>query len=624
MRESAATVEWIMNPDPAAHAAALDAAAGFPAAADSQPALALRRPAGLDGAQLNAAKTESLNSGISVLSALERITGLEARTLMRALAERFGYPCFETADLLKHSPAFDRIPLGKCLNRGVVLVRDLRGRLIGVLPDPFDAALTRWVDAQAGGGDAATAGAAGTVVSAGTAQTGGAPMPMRYALATRADLMAYLARLEESAHAFESITADAAAVGSAAGIGSEVIDFSRIAEDQSPVVRIVNSTLYDAMKQGASDIHWESTPTGLAIKFRIDGVLVDIAQVPGVEQAERIVSRIKVLSELDIAERRVPQDGSFRVSSRGRDIDIRVSVMPSIHGEDAVLRILDKAHLMASFKSLTLDALGFDAGSLKTLRRLATEPYGMLLVTGPTGSGKTTTLYGLLSELNKGRDKIITIEDPVEYQMAGILQIPVNEKKGLTFARGLRSILRHDPDIMMVGEIRDAETAEIAIQSALTGHVVLATLHANNGFDALSRFGHLGVETYSLLSALNGIWAQRLVRLNCPHCTVEYQPDAEALDNAGLTRADLGDTPLMHGQGCGDCRGTGYKGRRAIAEFVALNETLRRLITERAPVDDLRAAATQAGMRSLRDASLALVAEGRTTLEEVRRVALHA
>ncbi len=560
--------------------------------------------------QIGQAKTEALNSGVTVLAALERVSGMDARDVMRALAARFDYACFETVDLLKHTPAFDRIPLGKCLNRGTALVRDHQGDLIGVLPDPFDAVLMRWLDAQAGEGIAS-------------------PLPpvrrpLRFALATRADLMAYLAKLEETARAFDVVAGEAPAGHADAGAGSEVIDFSRISEDQSPVVRIVNSTLYDAMKQGASDIHWESTPTGLAIKFRIDGVLVDIAKVPGVEQAERVVSRIKVLSELDIAERRVPQDGSFRVFSRGRDIDIRVSVMPSIHGEDAVLRILDKAHLMASFKSLTLDALGFDAGSLKTLRRLASEPYGMLLVTGPTGSGKTTTLYGLLSELNKGRDKIITIEDPVEYQMAGILQIPVNEKKGLTFARGLRSILRHDPDIMMVGEIRDAETAEIAIQSALTGHVVLATLHANNGFDALSRFGHLGVETYSLLSALNGIWAQRLVRLNCPHCAVEYTPAAEELEQAGLARADLGDTPLLHGQGCGDCRGTGYKGRRAIAEFVALNETLRRLITERAPVDDLRAAAATAGMRSLRDASLALVTEGRTTLEEVRRVALHA
>jgi len=331
-----------------------------------------------------------------------------------------------------------------------------------------------------------------------------------------------------------------------------------------------------------------------------------------------------VLSALDIGERRVPQDGSFRVHAQERNIDLRVSVMPSVHGEDAVIRILDKQAVIEAHGQLTLEALGFDPAALAVMRELIEAPYGLLLVTGPTGSGKTTTLYAALSETLTGRDKIITIEDPVEYQLPGVLQIPVNEKKGLTFARGLRSILRHDPDRIMVGEIRDRDTAEIAVQSALTGHMVLSTVHANNVFDVFGRFTHMGLDPYALASALNGIWAQRLLRVNCPHCTRPDQPAAADLQRLGLQPADVEGWHFQRGQGCGDCRGTGYRGRRAVAEILRLDDELREMVAAKEPIRRLKEAARQRGTRSLKDAALALVRSGHTTLDEVRRVTLAA
>jgi general secretion pathway protein E len=346
--------------------------------------------------------------------------------------------------------------------------------------------------------------------------------------------------------------------------------------------------------------------------------------VNGVAVAEQVISRLKVLAELDIAERRVPQDGSFRVESGGREIDLRLSIMPSIHGEDAVIRILDKRTMIEAYGSLSPEALGFDSAALATLRALAGEPYGMLLVTGPTGSGKTTTLYAALSEINNGRDKIITIEDPVEYQLTGILQIPVNEKKGLTFAKGLRSILRHDPDKIMVGEIRDRETAEIAVQSALTGHLVLTTVHANNVFDVLGRFTHIGIDPYAFVSALNGIWAQRLLRLNCLHCSTPYVPTVTELEKASLTREQAREFDFKRGTGCGDCRGTGYKGRKAVAEILTLTDEIRELIIEKRPIRQIKDAARRNGTRTLREAALDLVSRGETTIEEIKRVTLHA
>ncbi|MES2553604.1 MAG: GspE/PulE family protein, partial [Pseudomonadota bacterium] len=385
-------------------------------------------------------------------------------------------------------------------------------------------------------------------------------------------------------------------------------------------VKLVRSTLYDAVKAGASDIHMETDPSGLTIKYRIDGVLNTVASVQSVLQAEQAISRIKVMSELDIAERRVPQDGRFKVLAQGREIDLRVSIMPSVFGEDAVLRILDRKSMTDEAKGLTLDVLGFEAGIMARFRLLAEEPYGMLLVTGPTGSGKTTTLYGIISEINHGQDKIVTIEDPVEYQLPGVLQIPVNEKKGLTFARGLRSILRHDPDKIMVGEIRDSETAQIAVQSALTGHLVLTTVHANNVFDVIGRFTNMNVDPYSFVSAINGILAQRLVRIICPHCAVDDRPDEVLISKSGLDEAALKDYRFRVGQGCGQCRGTGYKGRKAIAELLCFNDEIRELIVTREPVRKVKEAARANGTRTMREAVLGMVMRGETTLQEANRV----
>ena len=382
----------------------------------------------------------------------------------------------------------------------------------------------------------------------------------------------------------------------------------------------MHSTLYDALRTDASDIHLETTHNGLVIKYRVDGVLSTIGSADSLQVAEQVISRIKVISELDIAETRIPQDGRFKVSMRGRDIDVRVSIMPSLFGEDAVLRILDKQALSDQSKGLRLDYLGFDDESIANLRKMANEPYGMMLVTGPTGSGKTTTLYAAITEINHGEDKIITIEDPVEYQLPGILQIPVNEKKGLTFARGLRSILRHDPDKIMVGEIRDPETAQIAIQSALTGHLVFTTVHANNVLDVIGRFMHMGVDLYSFVSAMNGILAQRLVRVNCPQCAVPERPDAALLKSSELTAEEVVDFNFQVGRGCGHCRGTGYKGRKAIAELLTLNDEIREMIIDRAPARLIREAASRNGTRFLREAALELVRNGDTTLKEINRV----
>ena len=418
------------------------------------------------------------------------------------------------------------------------------------------------------------------------------------------------------------------AVADAVGLEDQVADLARddstdltlsaIQGESSPAVRLINSTVFDALRFEASDIHLESLPQGLVVKFRIDGVLNQIASVNNPGLAEQAIARVKVLAELDIAEKRVPQDGRFRVASRGRDIDIRVSIMPSIHGEDAVLRILDKQALIDSVQRLTLDSLGFDKETIRLLRRLAAEPYGMMLVTGPTGSGKTTTLYAALTEVNHGEDKIITIEDPVEYQLPGVLQIPVNEKKGLTFAVGLRSILRHDPDKILVGEIRDPDTAQIAVQSALTGHMVFTSVHANNTFDVIGRFMHMGVDPYNFVSSLTGVVAQRLLRQNCSHCNEPVEIDAELLAESGIT--DPENYRFHAGRGCAHCRQTGYKGRRAVAEVLRLTDEIREMIVSRASIRSLKEQARREGTRFLRDVALQLVKDGHTTLQEVNRV----
>ncbi len=390
--------------------------------------------------------------------------------------------------------------------------------------------------------------------------------------------------------------------------------------DMSPIIRLVDTTLFTALQRRASDIHIETRDDSVVIKFRIDGVLTNAMAPIGKEHHSTIISRIKVMSELDISERRVPQDGRFRVKYNGRAIDFRVSIMPSIHGEDAVLRVLDKESMSEKFKKLSLDVVGFDEVDLKRFRRYIKEPYGMVLVTGPTGSGKTTTLYAAVSEIKSDEDKIITIEDPVEYQIRGITQIPVNEKKGLTFARGLRSILRHDPDKIMVGEIRDNETAQIAIQSALTGHLVFTTVHANNVVDVLGRFLNMGVEAYNFVSALNCILAQRLVRLICESCRTAVHYPPEILETSGLDPRQWSQLSLYEGQGCIECAGTGFRGRTAIHELLELTDRIRELILEKKPTSEIRRAAREEGMRFLRESALDKVRLGLTTLKEINKV----
>jgi type IV pilus assembly protein PilB len=404
--------------------------------------------------------------------------------------------------------------------------------------------------------------------------------------------------------------------------GEEVLDLERLTgdEEMSPIIKLVYTIVLNALERRASDIHIETRDSDVAVKYRIDGALYRAADPIDIAHHQTIVQRIKVMSELDIAERRVPQDGRFRIMIRGRKIDFRVSIMPSIYGENVVIRILDKEQINESFRDLNLDVVGFAPGDLKKFRKFIAEPYGMVLVTGPTGSGKTTTLYAALNEIKNEEDKIITIEDPVEYQLQGITQIPVNEKKGLTFARGLRSILRHDPDKIMVGEIRDSETAQIAIQSALTGHLVFTTVHANNVIDVIGRFLNMGVEPYNFVSSLNCVLAQRLVRILCTHCKLQHHVTDEELNESGLNPDKYRSETFYRSVGCEVCNLTGYRGRTAIHELLNVTDNIREIIIERRPGSEVRRAARAEGLTSLRESAIAKVFLGVTTLHEINRV----
>jgi type IV pilus assembly protein PilB len=404
------------------------------------------------------------------------------------------------------------------------------------------------------------------------------------------------------------------------GDSGEVLSIDRISADTSPIIKLVDSTVLNAIQRRASDIHVETRESEVVIKYRIDGVLYQAMEPIDKRHHQIIISRIKVMSELDIAEKRVPQDGRFKLRFKGRTIDFRVSIMPSVHGEDCVIRILDKESINKEFKNLRIPVLGFDEGTIHKIRKFIREPYGMVLVTGPTGSGKTTTLYACLSEIQSTEDKIVTIEDPVEYQLKGITQIPVNEKKGLTFARGLRSILRHDPDKIMVGEIRDQETAQIAVQSALTGHLVFTTVHANNVVDVLGRFLNMQVDLYNFVSALNCVLAQRLVRKICEHCKEPVSVSPKLLEESGIDPASIADRSFFEGAGCVECGGTGFHGRTAISELLDLSDRIRELILERRPASEIKRAAKEEGMFFLRDSALSEVFRGVTTLREVNKV----
>jgi type IV pilus assembly protein PilB len=447
---------------------------------------------------------------------------------------------------------------------------------------------------------------------------------IRTKVATLAQINDILKKTEQSQRVLEEASESFALdlVRDEESSSDENISIDRITAEASvsPIIRLVDTTIFTALQKRASDIHIETESESVQVKYRIDGVLQQAMAPMAKEHHSTIITRIKVMSELDISERRVPQDGRFRVKYNGRLIDFRVSIMPTIHGENAVLRVLDKESMSEKFSNLVLDVVGFDEDDLRRFRHYIAEPYGMVLVTGPTGSGKTTTLYAALNEIKSEEDKIITIEDPVEYQIRGITQIPVNEKKGLTFARGLRSILRHDPDKILIGEIRDTETAQIAIQSALTGHLVFTTVHANNVVDVLGRFLNMGVEPYNFVSALNCVLAQRLVRVICPHCVKPVQYSDEALETSGLTPAEWRDVEFREGQGCIECGGTGFHGRIAIHELLDLTDRIRELILERRPSSEIRRAAHEEGMSFLRESALRKVRAGITTLKEINKV----
>jgi general secretion pathway protein E len=548
---------------------------------------------GLDDALLTAAVTQTQSSGRSTLAFLEEHSGLGPVELTAALAQAFDYRVLTRDDLARLEPAFELLAPAEATRRVCLLARSGR-KLLAVIADPFDADTRSWLEVRV-------------------------PQTLEWVLAPRAEIASYILRHEQSLRALDAALAGSSSEGSANG-AVDNLSLASISLDSSPIVKLVHSTLYDALRAGASDVHLETLANGLVVRYRIDGVLVQMASVTGGEVSEQVISRIKVMAELDISERRVPQDGRFKVAIDGRAIDFRVSIIPSVFGEDAVLRILDKQSLTEKVHGLTLDSLGFDSETVSQLRRLSTLPYGMLLVTGPTGSGKTTTLYAAISETQTGQDKIVTIEDPVEYQLPGVLQIPVNEKKGLTFARGLRSILRHDPDKIMVGEIRDPETAQIAIQSALTGHLVFTTVHANNVFDVMGRFVHMGVDSYSFVAALSAILAQRLVRVVCEQCADTYTPSRRLLEESQLEVSSHAAYEFRVGRGCKHCRGTGYRGRKAVGELLVLNDEIREAIIARAPVRQLKELAQRSGVRLIRQSALELVRRGETTLEEVNRV----
>lgn len=504
-----------------------------------------------------------------------------SQDLTEALGRLLQKPVVRFQELSTWTANFEKLPFSDAASKRCTLFSSDSSQHKFLVVDPFDVDLIAWARSRFHN--------------------------LHVYLASQDTFDAWLQHAESTVTALGSVQIDLTPEGgSASRIDGDSLSLQGIGSETSAAVRFVNSTVYDALKTGASDIHLECDPAGLGVKFRIDGVLGSVRRLDSTDVASQVISRVKVMAQLDIAERRVPQDGRLQVGFKGRQIDVRVSVMPSIHGEDAVLRILDREHLAQSLAGLTLAKLGFDEPSQQAIRKFCNRPHGMLLVTGPTGSGKTTTLYAAISETHQSRDKIITIEDPVEYQLPGVLQIPVNERKGLTFARGLRSILRHDPDKILVGEIRDSETAQIAVQSALTGHLVFTTVHANTVFDVVGRFEQFGIDAYTFASAINGVLAQRLLRRLCSACA-----SPEETSTGRRWRA----------VGCEVCRGTGYAGRFAMGELLQLTPEIKALIAKRAPLQEVQSAAALCGWRSLREQALVALVSGATTEEEVNRVA---
>jgi type IV pilus assembly protein PilB len=522
---------------------------------------------------------------------------ISAEQLAQALAEQFMLPYVDLKAFTVTAELFERLPAAQAYTLGALPCGANGASLEVAVADPYDLTLPERLEQLTG-------------------------LRVELRLASRGAIQAALKRSQGTSEVLKGVSEDfrLVIVKETAEGQEETVSLEKLDDVSSPVVRLINTLLLDALAKRASDIHIETYEAGIAAKYRIDGVLYPAMETLDRRHHGAFVSRLKVMAELDIAEKRVPQDGRFKLRLGARDIDFRLSIIPSVFGEDVVVRILDKSSITQGLHSLRLESLGMAAEVLKKFRRAVREPYGMVLITGPTGSGKTTTLYAALSELNAGEEKMITIEDPVEYQLEGIVQIPVNEKKGLTFARGLRSILRHDPDKIMVGEIRDAETAQIAVQSALTGHLVFTTVHANNAFDVVGRFAHMGVDVYSFVSALNCVMAQRLVRLVCDTCRREARADEPLLELSGLEPARYREQRWVEGAGCEQCHGTGYRGRAAITEFLDLSVRVRQMILDRRPAADLQAAAMEEGMITLRQSAVAKALAGETTLREINRV----
>lgn len=512
------------------------------------------------------------------------------------LSHELDIQMLQMGDLLKCKSRFDLVSFLESSRTRCTAIEGSSGITL-IITDPFDVDRFAWAQTLFG--------------------------PHQVAIVTHDTFDAWLAHCEADLSALSTVAIDTAKSTASSDASSDIEELSlaQIGTDQSPAIRFVNSTLFDALRTGASDIHLECSHIGLTIKFRIDGVLNQQGFIDNIELATQSISRIKVMAHLDIAERRIPQDGRLQIQFEGRNIDVRVSIMPSIHGEDAVLRILDRQHLAQTLAGLTLSTLGFNSDAIKAIQKWSKKSHGMMLVTGPTGSGKTTTLYAAISETHNPRDKMITIEDPVEYQLPGVLQIPVNERKGLTFARGLRSILRHDPDKILVGEIRDGETAEIAIQSALTGHLVFTTVHANNVFDVVGRFTQFGIDPYTFASALNGIVSQRLLRKVCSVCaSPSTNPDdAPELDEVLLEK--FHNDHWLKAIGCEHCRGTGYSGRFALGETLEMTPIIKELLASRASLQKLQDEAKKTGWTQLRTLAIRAAAAGLTTMEEVNRVA---
>ncbi len=541
---------------------------------------------------------DDLSEGLSLAENNEDLVAKTQREAREAneLAERLGLELIDMASFRINNDLLRSIPFDLMLRYSFVPDCQRAGRLAVVMVDPSDVTKLDELELLLG-------------------------QPLEVRVGPRSAIEEILQKSESAQRVLDEATEDfRLQLVQEDADGDQVLSLDRITADSSPIIKLVDSTIFNAIQRRASDIHIETRETEVILKYRIDGVLYQAMEPIDKRHHQTIISRIKVMSELDIAEKRIPQDGRFKLRFEGRNIDFRVSIMPSVHGEDAVIRILDKESMSKEFKNLRLDILGFDDGTITKLRKFIREPYGMVLVTGPTGSGKTTTLYACLSEIQSSEDKIVTIEDPVEYQLRGITQIPVNEKKGLTFARGLRSILRHDPDKIMVGEIRDVETAQIAVQSALTGHLVFTTVHANNVVDVLGRFLNMDVDLYNFVSALNCVLAQRLVRKICTNCRRLAEVSQELLVDSGLDPDVYGNHPFYEGRGCLECSGSGFLGRSAISEVLDLSDRIRELILDRRPASEIKRVAKEEGMVFLRDSALERAFQGVTTLREINKV----